>query len=71
MPFDDAKYFANATRGQVGGLAIKLGVILGHISSALQNLSKDQPIDDQLAELQNATEELNSMFDELTGWCKE
>jgi hypothetical protein len=71
MPFDDLKYYGKATRGDLGGVALKTSIALSHIAMALRAQRNGNDIDMHIDEIEKRVVELDEIFDELTGWTSD
>ena len=68
MPFDDSKYYATATRGDVAGVALKVSIALVAVHEAMLDIKNDRDPSDQISIIQRAIIDLDKTFDSLTGW---
>ena len=75
MPFDDKKFYALATKGDLAGVAIKTSRALSRIYIALYQVKTGQDVegksfDDTLEQISEIARELDQVFDDLTGWTE-
>jgi hypothetical protein len=68
--FDDAKYHALATQGQVGGLALDVAIGFQTIAFALAKLGDASGVDikSEVAAIHKVRDEVWGRFEGLTGW---
>jgi hypothetical protein len=73
MPFDNDKWRARASQGDVGSIAITLALTLARIAQALEALrdgDKDE-LAERIKEIRGDAEYLDGVFKDLTGYTKE
>lgn len=70
LPFDDSKYYASATKGDVAGVALKVSMVAMHTAAALAKARLGEDISEHVTKLKALSDELDAMFDQLTGYTQ-
>lgn len=71
MPFDDKKFEATATKGDVAHAVISTALALSRVLSALRSLQLGKLSDKEVDELAKQIDKLDKLFTDLTGYTSE
>ena len=72
MPIDEKKFNAIATRGDVAGVALQTSMVAGTLVQCLLKIqgSSGADLEKELSIIKTASERLDAIFDDLTGWTE-
>lgn len=70
MAIDQTLYYAQATRGEVAGVALAASGALFDVVYALQNIRDGNDATEQIKQVREAAQALQKMFDELIGFAE-
>ena len=68
MPFDEKKWNTVARQSDVGGVALYAAAAVFYMQRAIIALKNGENIDEDMAKADEAKEQLDKAFRELTGW---
>jgi len=72
VPIDEKKFNAIATRGDVAGVALQTSMVAGTLVQCLLKIqgSSGADLEKELSIIKTASERLDAIFDDLTGWTE-
>jgi hypothetical protein len=71
MPVDIKTFSAQATRGDVAGVAIDCVIAFRAVVWALENLKAGRDISAQVEQVNESIDSLDKAFERLSGWTNE
>lgn len=71
MPITEDIWVTPAVKGDVAGPVIKTAIAVNALVTALEKMQKGDDISQELNDLREKSNELNKIFDQLTGWKPE